>query len=407
MLLFGPHKRLEGKSLRHGSLGEPVPLVHLVPQIPQRAGSLRGESSTRRKVKEAARTFGSGRVLAAVAGALLCLSPAVAQADPTSPSPKAPPAKAPPSIVLVQESNGFPGGEKTTRLALQKVAISGGNLRVLDVTHGYAFFVDLNKKEVFECDLRSKEYVHHPFSYYKKYRDQRTKTLADQRDEFVRRLKRLEGKVAKVREWKNEYRKIGGDPEHPGKLVAKLQHYTGDAKTVDLMVDRELKKVRVEHYIIRENQGRPIFDLWVTKDVKLPVNLFRFYRELGTFSAPVTKKLLELEGTIVQCEAVIDTGSFHRVFKTRVKEVRHERPTLPPIFVAKKPWKEASKETKAAPLPKIPCALCGKPLVTDKKKWTTFREPWGKRRTFYVDSATCRRKLVKKLVAERRKQKGR
>lgn len=342
---------------------------------------------------------------------LLSSSAGLARADDPQGAESKPQGPAlPPAVVIVQESNGFPGGERATRLAPQRVTVQGPHLRVLDPTHGYALYVDLAQKEVFEVDVSGKEYVHRPFSYYEKYRDQRTQTLADQKNEFVRGLKRREGDVGETRAWKNEYRKIGGDPESPGKLVARLQHYVNESKKITILVDREPKEVRVEHYVIRENQAdRPIFDLWVTRDVELPVDLFRFYRELGTFSKPVTDKLLELKGTIVHCDAVLDTGTFFRVFKTRVKEIRHERPTLPPVFTPKPPFKKVDPDakgregtvgspTKAA----IECAQCGKEITG---KVTEFREPWGKRRRFPLCGADCRRKLIRKLVAERKKGK--
>ncbi|MGE0707085.1 MAG: hypothetical protein AB7N76_02150 [Planctomycetota bacterium] len=309
----------------------------------------------------------------------------------------------PPSVVIVQDSNGFPGGEKATALAPQKVHITGPNLAVLDPVHGYGLYVDLKKREVFEVDVHSKEYVRREFDYYKKYRDQRNKALADQRDEFARALKRLDD-PQKIRELKNEYRKIGGDPENPGNITARLNHFPGDAKQVSVLVDRAEKTVKVEHYIIRENQGPAIFDLWITRDVEVPVDLFRFYRELGTFSAPVTEKLLELKGTIIQCEATLDTGTFNRTFKTRVTEIRHEKPSPAPVFVPVPPWKEHKEDgPTTAPAVVIHCATCGK--VIDAKNPLTFREPWGQRRTFPVCSAECRRELVKKLVAEK-KAKG-
>lgn len=344
-------------------------------------------------------------LLALLLSALLGSLADRARADDPKPADSQGPAL-PPAVVIVQESNGFPGGERATTLAPQRVAVQGSHLRVLDPTHGYALYVDLAKKEVFEVDVSRKEYVHRAFSYYEKYRDQRTKTLEDQKNEFVRGLKRREGDVGETRSWKNEYRKIGGDPEAPGKLVARLQHYANESKKITILVDREPKEVTVEHYVIRENQAdRPIFDLWVTRDVELPVDLFRFYGELGTFSKPVTEKLLELKGTIVHCDAVLDTGTFFRVFKTRVKEIRHERPTVPPLFKPNPAFKQVDPDAKQATVASptkaaIKCAQCGAEITGNV---TEFREPWGKRRRFPLCGADCRRKLIRKLVAERKK----
>lgn len=349
---------------------------------------------------------------ALVLGALASAQPAAAQ-DPKTPTPAAKPAEKKPapgaktSVVLIQESNGFPGGEKkAAKLARQEVWIEGSQLRIFDRANYYGMFIDLDKKLVREVSFSTKEYHQRAFSYYDKYRKQREAALKGQKEEFLRGLARREGKELEA--WKKEYREIGGDPEKPGRLRASLEHIQKDSKTIELLVDREPTKVKVEHYLIRENQSKkPIFDLWITTDVKLPVDLFRFYTELGTFSKPVTQKLLALKGTIVQCDAVLDTGSFYRMFKTRIKEVRYGRGPGMLAFDAKKLGVEEAKPKKPRPGPgqagpKPRCATCGKEIT---KGGSTFREPWGKRRVFPIDSTACRKKLVKKLIAERKAKK--
>jgi len=354
---------------------------------------------------------------ALVLGTLVAAQPAAAQ-DPKTPTPAAKPAEkkpAPPakktaskSVVLIQESNGFPGGEKkAAKLARQEVWIEGAQLRIFDRANFYGMFIDLDKKLVDEVSFSTKEYHERPFAYYGKYRRQREAALKGQKEEFIRGAKRREGKDLAA--WRKEYRQIGGDPDKPGRLRASLEHLKADSKTIEILVDREPKQVKVEHYLIRENQAKkPIFDLWITTDVKLPVDLFRFYTELGTFSQPVTQKLLGLKGTIVQCDAVLDTGSFYRMFRTRIKEVRFGQGPGKLAFNAKQlgvtvaAAKGKPKPGPGATGPKPRCVTCGKEIT---KGGSTFREPWGKRRVFPIDSTDCRKKLVKKLIAERKKSK--
>ncbi|MBL4844941.1 MAG: hypothetical protein JKY65_05395 [Planctomycetes bacterium] len=342
---------------------------------------------------------------------LSCLAlatPASAQ-EPKAPTPKASPAAKPASksVVLIQESNGFPGGEKKAAgLALQEVWVEKGQLRIFDRGNLYGMYIDLGKKLVEEVSFSTKEYHERAFSYYDKYRREREAALKGQRDEFVRGSKRRKGKDLAA--WRKEYREIGGDPDQPGRLRASLEHIKKDRKTLVILVDRVETKVTVDHYLIRENKAKkPIFDLWITTDIKLPVDLFRFYTEMGTFSQPVTKQLLGLKGTILSCDAVLDTGTFYRMFKTRIKEVRFEPGPGDLAFNAKKlgvklpgPKGGAPKAGPTGPKPK--CTICGKVIAAKPIK---FREPWGRRRVFLVDTTDCRKKLVKKLIAERKRSK--
>lgn len=334
--------------------------------------------------------------------------PALAQEQPPAPE-----AAGAPSAVLIQESNGFPGGEqKSAEPSRQEVWIQGDRLRILDHDNGYGMFIDLELKQVLETDFVRKIYYERPFSYYEKYRREREQALADQKKEFVRGAERLSGKELEA--WRAEYRKIGGDPDQPGRLQAKLEHIAADRKTIEILVDREPRQVTLEHYKIRENRAElPIFDVWTTTDVALSADLFRFYRAVGTFSAPVTEALIGLKGTIVSCDVVLDAGSFHRMFKSSVQDVRAGRAAGSVRFEVEKMralgWRTeeehkaqlADEEAKRrAALPKPTCASCGKEIGEQR---ITFKSPWG-REIYLLDSPACRAALVKKLIAERKKK---
>lgn len=332
------------------------------------------------------------------AAALVALAGQATAETPADPAPAG-------QVVIVQESNGFPGGEQTSRLARQRVAVRGDRLRILDLENQWVMWVDLGAKTVSEGEPVTKQYVERSFDELAKYRDQREKSLASAKDEFLRMKGRVEDEPAELRSLIDAYRRAGGDPDQPGQIVARLQHYPQDQKKTVLIVDDEEREVTLEHYVIRENQADvPIFDLWTTTDVAIPVDVFRFYRQLGAFSAPVSARLQQVEGTIVGCTAVLDNGSLKKTFRSRVLEIRtHEAPTGP--LVRPDGWtvRTDSGEPGATPKDAVTCAMCGKEIARDAAH--VFREPWGKRRTFYLCSAQHRRDLVRKLAAERRKQR--
>jgi hypothetical protein len=143
----------------------------------------------------------------------------------------------------------------------------------------------------------------------------------------------------------------------------------------------------------------------VTEDVALPVDMFRYYRELGTFSQEVSQRLQEVPGTIVECVAVVDTGSLYRKFQTRVLEIRtQEKPRGP--MGPPPDWEEVEKFDSSQEEPvakKVRCALEGCDKEIDPDTALRFREPWGSRRVHYVCSPEHRRQLIRRLASQRRK----
>lgn len=348
----------------------------------------------------------SPTVLVGIASFLLALSSTGARAqDAPTPGPRvaAPEAHA----IVIQESNGFPGGDRSGEIALQNVGIESRRLRLLDREHEWALFVDLERRTVREADLPSKTFVERPFAFYEKYRAHRAKNLADQADEFRRGRERREGDPARLREWIDQYRRAGGDPDHPGQIVARLQHFPQDQAKTSLKVDGQARDVTLEHYVIRENQGdTPVFDLWVTPDVALPVDLLRFYGELGTFSPEVSARLSELQqkvsGCVVKATVVLDTGTLKKTFRSQVVEVRLNEPTTGmtlPEGVFKQVDPDARAEEPEAAGPARPCEVCGKPIAGDP---VVFRSPFDGT-SHYLDTTACRVALIKRLTAAQKK----
>ncbi|MEZ6187002.1 MAG: hypothetical protein R3F62_18585 [Planctomycetota bacterium] len=193
---------------------------------------------------------------------------------------------------------------------------------MFDPAHDWALFVSLGDEVVREARVSKGQFEQRPFSHYQKYRDDRVRSLSRQRDQFVQMRERAEGDEGERLD--REYARIGGDPQEPGRIVAHLEE-SGEERTVALRVDHRLRRVRCRRLVIRENEKEhPAFDLWVTDDLQIPVNLLDYYEQLVPFGPEVSAQLAKVRGTLVECEARVDTGTFHKTYVSRLVELRHE-----------------------------------------------------------------------------------
>lgn len=304
-------------------------------------------------------------------------------------------------VLIVQESNGFPGGEQATELSRQQVMIVGGRLRVFDPRHGWALFVSLPDRTVREASIPSREYVERSFDYYEKYRADRAKSLREQAAEFVRRRERVKDDARQLRELEAEYTRIGGDVKNPGAVTARLEYFPQDSRKVTILVDREPREVTLEHYRIRENNAAdPVFDLWTTRDLRLPVDILAYWRALGTFAPEVSEKLVQVPGVVIECTAVLDTGTFKRRFQSRVLELRTDDPALssdavvlPPGFKKVEPGEATTVEAQA---PRRWSVMTGRLLEPGTEQ--VFVHP-ATRQRMYVANAQERAALIR-LIGE-------
>lgn len=311
-----------------------------------------------------------------------------------------PAAAAPSGVVLIQESNGFPGGEQSTQLARQQLTIVDQRLRILDEAHGWALFVSIPERKVVEASIGAREYVERPFAYYEKYRADRARALQQQAQEFLQQRERAQDDARALRELEAEYTRMGGDVRQPGHVTARIEQFPGDRRTVKLLVDREEREVTLHHVKIRENNAAdPIFDLWVTRDVALPVDVLAFWRALGTFAPEVSEKLLQVQGTIIECTAVLDTGSFKRRFQSRVLEVRTQDVGIEVANVTppQAGWRKVDAPTEGgsvpADAPRAWCMMTGRMLEAGRE--VVFVGP--DRRRYTVIDAQQRAALIRLL----------
>lgn len=299
-------------------------------------------------------------------------------------------------VLIVQESNGFPGGEQSTELSRQQVMIVGGRLRVLDQRHGWALFVSLPDRTVQEASIPSREYVERAFDYYEKYRADRAKSLREQAAEFVRQRERVKDDAKELRALETEYTRIGGDVRSPGAVTARLEQFPQDSRKATILVDREPREVTLEHYKIRENNAvDPVFDLWITRDLRLPVDILAYWRALGTFAPEVSEKLVQVPGVVIECTAVLDTGTFKRRFQSKVLELRTDDPALTPEAVVIPP--SFKERTDTAPVeasaPRVWSVMSGRMLEPGTE--VVFIAP--NRRRYYVADAQERAALIRLL----------
>ncbi|MCA8923256.1 MAG: hypothetical protein KDD82_15680 [Planctomycetes bacterium] len=311
--------------------------------------------------------------MAALGAVLATVSPAYAEGESAGEG----------SIVLVQESNGFPGGEQTTQLALQQVTICGDALRVFDPVHDWALFVDLGEQVVREARVTRAEFEARPFAHYQKYRADRVRSLERQRDQFVQMREKVEDDPSARERLEREYARIGGDPAEPGRIRASLERQD-EEREVTLRIDHRLRRVRCTRYVIRENaKQQPAFDLWITEDVQIPVNLLDYYEQLVPFGPEVSAELAKVKGTLVECLARVDTGTFHKTYVSKLVELRHE-PVDPAEVAVPASFEqvERSADSAAEEDPMVTCVMTGERIPrAEAKSWThprTMRRYWIK-----------------------------
>ncbi len=331
------------------------------------------------------RTSPTIRQSAVFAGALVFFAlayPRVARAD----------------LVVLQESNGFPGADDSAN-AKQKVLIGDDRLKVLDDAHGWALFVRLDKSVVDEAWASEKGYVEKPLSDYAKIRDDREKTRADKVAEYKAQVAKATTDSDRAN-LKRALEAMG--LREDGKTFARLETFPDDKKKVQLVVNNEKKEVELVRHQIRENEGKdPIFEIWAAPSIARPSNVFRFYKEIGTFSDAVVAELMKLPDFPVEIKATLDNGNNSKTLHSRVYEIRDEK-----IDAVEYDLPASFKKVEGKPQEKgqlFKCAICGKECVPESGSGATFfKSPWTGER-FPVCCEEHRNQLIKRLAEEARK----
>jgi hypothetical protein len=307
----------------------------------------------------------------------IVLSPSIARAD----------------LVVIQESNGFPGGGHVEE-ARQKVFLGADRLRVLDEEHGWALFVLRDKKVVREASALDRTFVEKPFTDYQKIREGREATRAGQVEEYHKAVEKAKNDAERL-ELKKTIESMG--LREDGKTLARTERFD-EARTYQVVVDGVRKDLRAQHVVVRENEGPPIFDLWVVAGLAPPESLFKFYQEIGTFSAPVIDEVLKVGGFPVEISATVDDGNNRRTFHTKVVEIREEKIDAVDFDVPAE-WKQVAAQAQNAPnIQATKCEICGKAIRPGSGDGSfLWRDPFH-RTPHPVCSDECRKELIRRLA---------
>lgn len=298
-------------------------------------------------------------------------------------------------LVIVQDSNGFPGGGQVEE-ARQRVFLGGDRLRVLDDQHGWALYVLRDKKVVREASAGERTFVEKPFSDYQKIREGREATRAANVAEYHKLVAKAKDDAERALLKKTIE---GKGLREDGKTLARTERF-GEVHDFPVIVGGVRKVLKAEHVVVRENEGAPIFDLWVTADLARPEGLYKFYEEIGTFSAPVIAEIMKLPGFPLEISATVDDGNNRKTFHSRILEVR-EQAVAPADYDVPAGWKQVTpQEQNKEPTPAaVKCVICGKSCVPDSGDGSTFwRNPYTNVKQ-PVCSEEHRRELIKRVAS--------
>jgi hypothetical protein len=309
-------------------------------------------------------------------------------------------------LVVYQESNSFPGAENApTKTALQKVAVRGRRLRLLDEQSGWVLIVRLDRGFLWEFDACGKRYVERPLSYYERYRKER----GQQRDALRSRYQACEDERTRA-QVKKILDEEGIDPN--GRDGVRVEE--GKTETRRLLVDGLATDVVAKNFRIRENDARrAIIDLWVTGDIASEEDLLQFYQEVGTFPDEVAAALRKIEGFPLEVHAMVDSGEFKKVIHSVVREVRTEPAydwyfELPEGFSKVESFEEqgGGELIDLKPPEILQCEFCGRPISDAYAKRYCFNDMWGQPGKRHLTCGTeCKVKLIKRLTDEYKEKK--
>lgn len=108
--------------------------------------------------------------------------------------------------------------------------------------------------------------------------------------------------------------------------------------------------------------------------MQLPINVFAFWNAIGTFSPQITAEVLKVQGTVIECKAVLDTGTFTRTFESKVLEIRTKDPglTLADVTLPTDRFTKVAAQGQQGPAApdagdeEMISVLTGKPVDTDQ-----------------------------------------
>jgi hypothetical protein len=223
-------------------------------------------------------------------------------------------------------------------------------------------YLGLHERRWQEAYPTSRRYREHPLEELEARRDREARRRQRQAAQLRRQRQRLldRGEHAAARELEREISAAGLRLDAQPDRV-RLEHFPQDRRQVEWVVDGQARSVTVEHYQVRVNQAaKPAVELWVTRDVELPVRLLDFYRAMNLFQAGVADRLEDVPGVVVEATLRVQQGALTRDLTTRVLRVRTD-PPLREADLRLPPGWEAIREDATAGEPQGGCPVCGAP----------------------------------------------
>jgi len=295
--------------------------------------------------------------------------------------------------VIVEESNGLIGSGEKKRT--QKLYIKGDKLKLVDEEAGVECIVRLDKRLIWEIDRNKKTYVETHFDYF----EQKRKEREENRLRCIRLLNKKDPLKRRLLASQMGY-KLDKDGNVVEEITARTEWVEGEFE----VMGKKCRRVRIFE------DERQVFELWLTKEVKLPESVMRFYRESGLLSEAVCKELDKLrgEGFPLKLSADIDVGAISVRVEAEVKSLK-EKDLDDKEFELPQGYKCTEKKTAEEEGPReVTCANCGKKFTIDPKKQKPIiwvRRVGDKYVKEYFCSPKCRREYWRKLKEGRIKEK--
>jgi hypothetical protein len=244
------------------------------------------------------------------------------------------------ALYIEVKSNGLPGFDNGEMVA-QNIWILGDKMRMEDPAHRLVSIIRLDKKEVWQIDGNRSIWKKLPFEEFSKYRS-----------EYIQRragiMKKIQALSSEQRD--KEAARYGFTVDFMGNLRDDIKpdfKETGEKEKINGFNCRR---------IIFRDYGKPVFDAWVTDEVKRPENIFRFYADLGIFDNALVAEMNKVRDFPIRIEVTLDYGAlFSCKAKTEVVKLSMVGPKKDAFEVP-----DGFKEVGLRDMPtSVPCPICG------------------------------------------------
>jgi len=202
--------------------------------------------------------------------------------------------KEPNGLIIEQICNGFPGTKQKEKTK-QKLVVKGDKIFMENLETPHLCIVRGDKKAIWEISKEDKAYIERPFSYFDNLKKDRETTRAN----AVKQLNAVPNPELRAKHAKRLGYPVGENGKVPDKIVAKTE-VTGEKKVINGF---QCERIKIYEDL------RVVLDLWLTKRLKAPASLMKFYKRLGCFSDEVVAEMEKIKDFPVVLKAELDFGA--------------------------------------------------------------------------------------------------